>query len=198
MSKDMKTSKLRTYIQSANVNFLFGSGLSKPYLSTLGNIEKMLTELSQSAFEKTVKTVIEASIYKDYFTGVILPNMPNCTTARDADYKVVIDNYSNFLSIWNDIFNKRANKLLSKQINIYTTNIDTLVEKAVERTKIEFNDGFKGSIKQIFDEGNFQKSYSKTSLHFQNTFEIPVFNFLKIHGSLNWEKKMTRLSMITY
>jgi hypothetical protein len=182
----MKTNKLKTYLQSANINFLFGSGLSRPYLVTIGDIEKWLTKLSQSNFDAKVKSIIEASIYKEYFTNVILPNH---TIINDDNYKSVVKNYADFLYIWNDIFNKRANKLLSKQINIYTTNIDMLVEKAVEQTKVEFNDGFKGSVTQIFNESNFQKSYSKTSLHFQNTFEIPVFNLIKMHGSINWAEK---------
>jgi len=180
----MEINKLKSYIQSANINFLFGSGLSRPYLITLGGIEKWLTELYQSNFDDKIKSIIEASIYREYFTKVILPNY---IIGSDADYKSVVGDYADFFSIWNDIFNKRANKLLSKQINVYTTNIDTLIEKAVEQTKVEFNDGFKGSIKQVFDESNFQKSYSKTSLHFQNTFEIPVFNLHKMHGSINWE-----------
>lgn len=183
----MEIVKLKTYIQSANVNFLFGSGLSKPYLETLGDIEKRLTELSASGIDDDVCNIIKASIYKEYFTKVILPNFN--PDERDADYKSVIDNYRSFLSLWNDIFNKRHSRLLSKQLNIYTTNIDTLVENAAEETTVEFNDGFKGSINQIFDEGNFQKSYSKTSLHFQNVSELPVFNLLKMHGSINWVEK---------
>jgi NAD-dependent SIR2 family protein deacetylase len=183
----MNIIQLKTYIQSANINFLLGSGLSKPYLDTLDNIEKWLTELASQTIDANVIKIIEASIYRKYFTKVIVPNF-NPDESNMA-YKSVIENYKNFLTVWNDIFNKRANKLLSKQLNIYTTNIDTLVEKAVEQSKIEFNNGFKGTIKQVFDEGNFQKSYSKTSLHFQNTFEIPVFNLLKMHGSINWKEE---------
>jgi hypothetical protein len=181
----MEIAKLKTFIQSANINFLFGSGLSQPYLSTLGDIEKWLTELAKNTtISDDVRKIIKASIYKEYFTKVALPNChPN---KENEDYKIVIDRYKNFLTIWNEIINKRANRLLSKQLNIYTTNIDTLVENATENAQIEFNDGFKGSIKQVFDEGNFQKSYSKTSLHFQNVSEIPVFNYLKMHGSINW------------
>jgi hypothetical protein len=29
----------------------------------------------------------------------------------------------------------------------------------------------------------------KTSLHYKNTSEIPVFNLLKLHGSVNWKKE---------
>ena len=33
---------LRNFIQSSNLNILYGSGISRLYLSTLGNIEKWL------------------------------------------------------------------------------------------------------------------------------------------------------------
>ena len=35
----MKLETLKDYVQSANINFLIGSGLSRPFLPTLGNIE---------------------------------------------------------------------------------------------------------------------------------------------------------------
>mgnify|MGYP000994647371 CR=1 FL=1 len=188
----MEIAKLKTFIQSANINFLFGSGLSRPYLSTLGNIETWLTELTNDiSISEELRQVMKASIYKEYFTKVILPNH---TITNTDNYNSVIDGYKSFLIVWNEIINKRANRLLTKQANIYTTNIDTLVENASEKVQIEFNDGFKGSINQVFDEGNFQKSYSKTSLHFQNTSEIPVFNLLKMHGSINWSVKKNIVS----
>jgi len=57
----MEISKLKIYIQSANINFLFGSGLSKPYLSTLGDIEKWLTELAKNnSISDNIKKVIKA------------------------------------------------------------------------------------------------------------------------------------------
>jgi hypothetical protein len=63
----MEISKLKTYIQSANVNFLFGSGLSKPYLSTLGDIENWLTRLTKdTSLSNDVRKVIKASIYREY------------------------------------------------------------------------------------------------------------------------------------
>jgi len=188
----MEIAKLKTFIQSANINFLFGSGLSIPYLSALGDIEKWLTELAKnSSISDDVRKILKASIYKEYFIKIILPNQK---ITNKADYSTVIDGYKKNLIVWNEIINKRANRLLTKQVNIYTTNIDTLVENASEKVQIEFNDGFKGSINQVFDEGNFQKSYSKTSLHFQNISEIPVFNLLKMHGSINWSTKENIIS----
>ena len=41
----MNIKELTYYIQSANINFLIGSGASRPYLATLGSIEKLPTRL---------------------------------------------------------------------------------------------------------------------------------------------------------
>lgn len=46
--------------------------------------------------------------------------------------------------------------------------------------------GFQGSVEQLYDESNFMKSVNKASLHFQYVSEIPVFNLMKVHGSINW------------
>lgn len=61
-----------------------------------------------------------------------------------------------------------------------------MIEDAANGMGIELNDGFRGSINPIYDEANFMKSIMQTSIHFQHTSEIPVFNLLKIHGSINW------------
>ncbi len=51
---------------------------------------------------------------------------------------------------------------------------------------MEYNDGFNGRFRPVFSLSNFKKSHFKRSLHFDNTSEIPVFNLLKLHGSLSW------------
>ena len=63
---------LRNFIQSSNINFLYGSGISRPYLSTLGNIEKWLTKVAEDDSKETYKEVIKASLYKAYCEEVIL------------------------------------------------------------------------------------------------------------------------------
>ena len=35
---------LRNFIQSSHINFLYGSGVSRPYLATLGNIDDSIGE----------------------------------------------------------------------------------------------------------------------------------------------------------
>ena len=174
-NRDMDYKTLINYLQTANINFLIGSGASRPFLETLGDVEVWLTELAKEGdgLTEVQKKALRASIYKSYFDKAIGRNQ---TKLPNDCYKDTIKQYALFLSTLNEILNRRGNRLTPKQVNLFTTNIDTLIENAVEEVGVEFNDGFKGTVNQIFDESNFRKSISKASLHFQSVAELPVFN----------------------
>ena len=199
----MKLELIKNLIQSCNLNFLIGSGISSPYLSTLGNIETVLTEVDKNDNNQENK-IIKASLYKKYCEDVIFRNLvPVINKYREEylekneselvddkylQYKDVLESYKNLVLNINEILLFRHNNLITKQVNLFTTNIDIFLEKSLEQTNLEFNDGFKGRTNPIYDLSNFQKSYSKTSPHYDNISEIPVFNLLKVHGSINWDK----------
>lgn len=182
--------KLKDTIQDCNVNFLIGSGMSMPYLTTLGKIEILLTELSEKKESGGVtadqEKIIRVSLYKNFFDGAISKNLDVLKNKSGATS--VLDSYKNFLKIVNSIILKRKSTILNKQINIFTTNVDVFLEKSLEDTKVEYNDGFSGRLNPMFNLSNFKKSLFKTSLHYDNTSELPIFNLMKIHGSLTWNK----------
>ena len=180
----MNANDLKNFIQSANINFLIGSGLSMPYLTTLGGIERNLESLSMRVdLSQEESELIKASIFREYFTKVMLPNL----NVHDQDkYDLVMNNYKDFIATWNSIVHNRCGNLRSKQLNVFSTNIDVFFERAADSSGVEFVDGFQGSVTQIFSETNFQKIVMRNSLHFHNVTELPVFNLLKIHGSVNW------------
>lgn len=178
---------LRNFIQSSNINFLYGSGISRPYLSTLGNIEKWLTKLAEDNSKEPYKEVIKASLYKAYCDGVILKNQ--YFSSIDADFLETKSAYADFFSICNELMNKRNSQLLSKQINLFTTNIDLLAEKTLEKSGIELNDGFRGTLTPAYSESNFQISLSKSSMQFHKLAEVPMFNLIKVHGAVNWKEQ---------
>lgn len=180
----MNIDKLKDIVQDCNINFLFGSGMSAPYLSVLGNIEKLLTDANDIGNEDT-KKIIKASLYKLYFDSAIEKNLNILT--NDVVTQPLTQSYSSFFEIFNRIILERRNTLLSKQINIFTTNIDICLEKSLEDKGFEYNDGFSGNFNPKFDLSNYKKSLFKRSLHFENVSEIPMFNIYKIHGSLTWE-----------
>ncbi len=57
--------KLKNIIQSSHVNFLFGSGLSCPYLKTLTSIETLLTEANKITDEK-VRLLVQDNLFIKY------------------------------------------------------------------------------------------------------------------------------------
>jgi len=177
---------LKDCLQSAHINFLFGSGLSRPYLSTLGDIEKLISLASSHDNNDEIELII-SSLYASYFNKVMRPCLPSESNGNDV-YNNVLENYKDFLSTWNKILAKRKTNLLEKTVNIFSTNIDTFIESAAELTGIEFNDGFHGHINPTFREDSFSNVVSKISPLYQNTAQIPVFNYLKIHGSINWRQ----------
>lgn len=177
--------QLREILQDCNLNFLVGSGLSSPFLSPLGKIEFLLTELAKrdDVAPKTAQ-LVRLSLYKKYFDSVIAGNIQVLRGHNDA--REVADSYSRFLRTLNAILLKRKSTILSKQINIFTTNVDIFLEKALESLALEVNDGFSGRFDPKFSLGNFKKAHFQTSSHYDNTSELPVFNLLKLHGSLSW------------
>ena len=177
--------QIKDTIQDCNINFLIGSGLSFPFLKTLGNIEALLTELEKKSVPNDKKKLIKASLYKAYFDGVIAKNLQIVDESEAAN--TVLAGYQNFLHIWNSILLRRKSTILGKEVNIFTTNVDVFLEKALEDLGLEYNDGFNGRFKPSFSLSNFKKSRFKRSLHYDNIAEMPVFNLLKLHGSLCWE-----------
>jgi hypothetical protein len=173
---------------------LLGSGLSSPYLATLGNIETLLAELDMTVLTDSQRKIIACSLYKSYFDGVIEKN-PSILRS-DPKSVEVLDAYSEFLKTINSLLLRRKSTILSKEVNIFTTNVDIFLEKALEDVGLEYNDGFNGRFRPSFSLSNFKKSHFKRSLHYDNTSELPVFNLLKLHGSLTWE--MTSNSSIVF
>lgn len=182
----MNLKTLINYLQTANLNFLIGSGASRPFLGVLGKIEEWLTKVSNDdSLSDDQRKLFLASVYRSYCQKAIIGNLTKTPNDKYEDAKKA---YADLLSSLNEIVNRRGTRLISKQINLFTTNVDTLIENAAESLAVEFNDGFRGSVNQVFDESNFRKTIGKASLHFQSVAELPVFNLYKMHGSINWKR----------
>lgn len=181
----MTDDELKDTVQDCNLNFLLGSGLSCPFLTTLGNVELLLTGLDENTAAPERKKIIRASLYKHYFESVIRKNVQILEASADA--QVVLEQYNLFLNRLNRVLLKRRSTILGKEVNLFTTNVDIFLDKALENLNLEYNDGFNGRFEPTFSLTNFKKSRFKKSLHYDKTAELPVFNLLKLHGSLSWQ-----------
>lgn len=180
MIKKIDNKELREIIQSGHLNLLIGSGCSLDYLSTLKNIEdKMNVEATREAAQKDYYELIKKS-------KAILDETLETNTAEKKKLSKTKENYDSFIGFWADIVSKRSLHIVNKQINIFTTNFDMFMEDSCERLGVPYNDGFTGQINPIFSVANFNKIQKYKSLQFDNTSDIPLFNLIKLHGSVSW------------
>ena len=182
MTKELDQKEIKEIIQSGHLNFLIGSGCSRNYLSVLGDIENRMNEdKDKEIAQKEYYNLIKKS------KSVLNKNFES-NSEKLNELSKTKETYDAFFSFWSEIISKRSLPLVSKQLNIFTTNFDMFMEDACERLSIPYNDGFSGRIKPTFDVANFNKIQKYKSLQFDNTSDIPLFNIIKLHGSISWLK----------
>lgn len=181
--KKLDKKELKEIIQSGHLNLLIGSGCSLDYLSTLKDIEdKMNVEATREIAQKDYYKQIKKS-------KAILDEALETNTGEKKKLNKTKKNYDSFLGFWADIVSRRSLHIVNKQVNIFTTNFDMFMEDSCERLGVPYNDGFNGQISPIFNVSNFNKIQKYKSLQFDNTSDIPLFNIIKLHGSVSWVAK---------
>lgn len=185
--KDLDNKEFKEIIQSGHLNLLMGSGCSRDYLSTLNDIEERMNdiatrELAQKDYYKLIKKS----------KAILNDGLETDQQAKDNLIKTK-QNYDSFLGYWADIVSRRSLHIVNKQVNIFTTNFDMFIEDSCERLGIPYNDGFSGQIKPVFNVANFNKIQKYKSLQFDNTLDIPLFNIIKLHGSISWREENEKI-----
>jgi len=178
--KTISKKEIREVIQSGHLNLLVGSGCSLDYLTTLLDIENRMNE-------ESTKEVAQKDYYKLIKKSKAILN-DTLATSKDEKAKLAQtkQNYDSFLGFWVETISKRSLHIVNKQINIFTTNFDMFIEDSCERLNIPYNDGFAGQLNPSFSVANFNKIQKYKSLQFDNTSDIPLFNIIKLHGSISW------------
>lgn len=187
-ANELTIQRLSTIIESSHLNFLVGAGTSVPFFAQLGNIEEALTDLADTTAPETVKALVRASIQGYFFENVLVPN--HAVIDREPRAESVLRSYATFMRTLNRILLRRHSTLLSKQANVFTTNVDMLFEVAMEELGIDFSDGFTGKIRPRFDPGDFNTLRFRAGSRYEHRFEVPVFNLVKIHGSASWHQQI--------
>lgn len=166
--------ELKNVMMEKKLNFLIGSGASA---KSIGTTEKF------NDVQELIEKVEDVSIK-------LLNN-----NFKDIEIKEDFDDYYNFLESLIKLVDSSNSRQVQKNINIFTTNYDLFIEKAIDlltrNIQFLFNDGASGYFKRILDSSNYNKVISFKGLYDNFTNEIPTISLIKPHGSINWKKEYT-------
>lgn len=164
------------------LNFLIGSGVSMPAIPLMSMVPGTEEE------EKNENLVIEIrkismNILKEDFSAKTV----------EQTYR----NYCRFLFQVIQLLNMSNSRQVPRSVNLFTTNYDLFIEKAIDKLSIEnrfvFNDGANGYFKRYIDSSNYNRVVSYKGLNDNYINEIPSINLIKPHGSVNWKQENDRI-----
>ena len=168
---------IRKLAITKQLNFLIGSGASLPAIPLMSDYSV------ENRNDALLKKVIEKS-------KIILSGEE--AIQNDTDILETIQNYERFILSIIQILNYSNSRQTPKNINIFTTNYDLFIEKAIDiqqqKNYFVFNDGSRGYFNRILDSSNYNSTASYKGLNDNYINEIPCISLIKPHGSVNWEK----------
>jgi hypothetical protein len=192
-SKETIVKRLSRIIQSANLNFLIGSGCSTPAIKVMGNIEDKINQ----AREKEDNDSAECILYE--FLLPLLNNTKLLINNEVETMKNELDNYRSFIENISNILFTRKSNIIESQAIIFSTNYDLLLEHAMNDYNESFIlcDGFKRTSninkEYYFSSTEYFNAVYNTGNLYRYKVEIPVINLIKLHGSLNWQNKNEKI-----
>lgn len=179
MSKKM-VKQLKKLALTKQLNFLIGSGASMPAIPLMGNFKECN---GKSANEQLLEKVQAVS-------GELL--LGCYSEENDKNITTSLSNYESFLESIVYILSLSNSRQIPKNANVFTTNYDLFIEKAIDyilkRYKVVFNDGASGYFNRYLDSSNYNRTVSYKGLNDNYINEIPSITLIKPHGSINWEE----------
>ena len=174
--------QLRYFAMTKRLNFLIGSGTSVPAIPLMSFFkgEDISDEKANNSLSDKVKDVSKK----------VLEDISKAS--EEEIIKAVLKRYSEFIKVILQLLYHANSRQVTKNINIFTTNYDLFIEKALdELMKYEsfvFNDGSNGYFNRILDSANYNKSVAYRGLNDNYLNELPTLSLIKPHGSMNWER----------
>lgn len=172
--------EIRKLMITKQLNFLIGSGASAKSIGLMRDFNDD-DETGKTANEQLEDKVKEISrkILRDTY-GL----------SGEESIRENLDDYIQFLKSVIDVINLSNSRQTPKSVNLFTTNYDLYIEKAVDELigtrRFVFNDGANGYFKRVLESSNYNRVVSYKGLNDNYISEIPSVSLIKPHGSMNW------------
>lgn len=179
----MNIKDLRRLMISKRLNFLLGSGCSAGVIPLMGYYQAKYSDLNlaNDKLEEKIKNVSNI---------LASPNYSRNKHEKNIDETLKI--YIMFIQKVVEILNLSNARETPRRSNIFTTNYDLFIEKAIDIITRDYqfivNDGSRGYFNKILESSNFDQVVSYKGVNDNYISEIPSISLIKPHGSVNWEK----------
>lgn len=166
---------------SKRLNFLIGSGVTSRSIGTLETLTKEAKLIDIKLDDWLIEKVKKISI-----------NLLEDDVEKINEIDNDLDDYIYFLKSVIEVLNLSNSRQTPKSVNIFTTNYDLFIEKALDTISEHYNfilnDGAKGYFRRILDSSNYNRVVSYKGLNDNYISEIPSISLIKPHGSVNWSE----------
>lgn len=180
---------MKRFVSDNRINFFIGTGFALPLLKPQRNIDTTLNAIS---IANPLYDTLKAYLLWNFFIKSICPLLQlDLNTAPQKRFTY------NIKSI---LLNENI-PILTKQINVFTTNFDPLLEMGFNRRDgVKYNDGMDGKTVQVLSVDNYMQLKTEQIVYYDEhdkadrSMEIPEFtdnptiNIFKMHGSLTWKR----------
>lgn len=205
------------YMQSDNLNFLFGSGCSSLIMDSkqLGidtmaglysqfkkenpNFEICKKKLDNPDFDNNLERLLDILIsLKEVKEYVDIDEEPADKIKEVQNFikKKITDNLDSedskeVVKLYKQFYIRTIRKSRKHPISIATTNYDLYNELALDSLGFFYNDGFSGTYKRKYNPLVYSYIYANSMKLDKNIWDRVdnFFNLFKIHGSVSWEKE---------
>ena len=183
MIKKGETEKIiKNLAITKQLNFLIGSGVSTPAIPLMGDVSGKNDDEKNENLIKEIKETSSKILKEDF---------------SDDKLNQTYRNYYRFLFQVIQLLNMSNSRQVPRSVNLFTTNYDLFIEKAIDKLSIEnrfiFNDGANGYFKRYIDSANYNRVVSYKGLNDNYINEIPSINLIKPHGSVNWKQENEKI-----
>lgn len=180
---ELETKKeIKNLAITKQLNFLVGSGVSMPAIPLMSMVSGENMEEKNENLVNKVKEISNKLIESDF---------------SDEKVQQTYRSYYRFLFQIIQLLNQSNSRQIPRSVNIFTTNYDLFIEKAIDQLSLEnrfvFNDGANGYFKRYIDSVNYNRVVSYKGLNDNYINEIPSINLIKPHGSVNWQQENDRI-----
>ena len=184
-------------LEGKNINILIGAGASMPYLKSLQFKKSNLTFedlYEESCYEEYDKRIYDYLSACFIYNSIVKGTYDEIKMSDDKDCSIIRCNYKTFITnLYNILLRNSIQQ--PKRANIFTTNYDMFFEYAFDEivrnnSNINFNDGSYGFVNKTVSTARFHTKVLNVGVDSRFEFELPMFNLLKLHGSLNWKIDM--------